>query len=251
MNEEIVNIPQVDIQAQYDNFAPANESNENEKYNSPPPLDNNERVNVNVLYTQLTDLNAKLDHQIGFYWWKKYIAGAFWSNMSTPINLTITLITALTTGQAATKDLIPDNIYVNLSISVLVISTLNTFFRPHLQMMENVNSMQKWTEFGCKYSNIINDIEKNKDGKYIFDLENPKNLKHKIGLLRDLQKTINAHITTITSVNQNFLTDLIHIFARKTCLGNKERWTYLEEANYPEIHQIGESSEEKKKCICC
>ena len=49
MNEEIVNIPQVDIQAQYDNFAPANESNENEKYNSPPPLDNNERVNVNVL----------------------------------------------------------------------------------------------------------------------------------------------------------------------------------------------------------
>jgi hypothetical protein len=212
---------------------------------------NIENDNIESLGDILVDLNNKLDHQIGFYWWKKYIAGAFWSNMSTPINLTITLITALTTGQAATKDLIPDNIYINLSIAVLVISTLNTFFRPHLQMMENVNSMQKWTEFGCKYSNIINDIEKNKDGKYIFDLENPKNLEYKIGLLRDLQKTINAHITTITSVNQNFLTDLIHIFARKTCLGNKERWTYLEEANYPEIHQIGESSEEKKKCICC
>ena len=212
---------------------------------------NIENDNIESLGDILVDLNNKLDHQIGFYWWKKYIAGAFWSNMSTPINLTITLITALTTGQAATKDLIPDNIYINLSIAVLVISTLNTFFRPHLQMMENVNSMQKWTEFGCKFSNIKNDIEKNKDGKYIFDLENPKNLKHKIGLLRDLQKTINAHITTITSVNQNFLTDLIHIFARKTCLGNKERWTYLEEANYPEIHQIGESSEEKKKCICC
>ena len=212
---------------------------------------NIENDNIESLGDILVDLNNKLDHQIGFYWWKKYIAGAFWSNMSTPINLTITLITALTTGQAATKDLIPDNIYINLSIAVLVISTLNTFFRPHLQMMENVNSMQKWTEFGCKFSNIKNDIEKNKDGKYIFDLENPKNLKHKIGLLRDLQKTINAHITTITSVNQNFLTDLIHIFARKTCLGNKERWTYLEEANYPERHQIGEPPKEKKKCLCC
>jgi hypothetical protein len=212
---------------------------------------NIENDNIESLGDILVDLNNKLDHQIGFYWWKKYIAGAFWSNMSTPINLTITLITALTTGQAATKDLIPDNIYINLSIAVLVISTLNTFFRPHLQMMENVNSMQKWTEFGCKFSNIKNDIEKNKDGKYIFDLENPKNLKHKIGLLRDLQKTINAHITTITSVNQNFLTDLIHIFARKTCLGNKERWTYLEEANYPEKYQIGEPPKAKKKCICC
>ena len=212
---------------------------------------NAENDNIESLGDILTDLSNKLDHQIGFYWWKKYIAGAFWSNMSTPINLTITLITALTTGQAATKDLIPDNIYINLSIAVLVISTLNTFFRPHLQMMENVNSMQKWTEFGCKFSNIKNDIEKNKDGKYIFDLENPRNLKHKIGLLRDLQKTINSHITTITSVNQNFLTDLIHIFARKTCLGNKERWTYLEEANYPEKYQIGEPPKEKKKCLCC
>lgn len=212
---------------------------------------NAENDNIESLGDILTDLSNKLDHQIGFYWWKKYIAGAFWSNMSTPINLTITLITALTTGQAATKDLIPDNIYINLSIAVLVISTLNTFFRPHLQMMENVNSMQKWTEFGCKFSNIKNDIEKNKDGKYIFDLENPRNLKHKIGLLRDLQKTINSHITTITSVNQNFLTDLIHIFARKTCLGNKERWTYLEEANYPEKYQIGEPPKKKKKCLCC
>ena len=36
----------------------------------------------------------------------------------------------------------PD-IYSILSITVLIISTLNTFFRPHTQLMENVNEMQK------------------------------------------------------------------------------------------------------------
>ena len=208
--------------------------------------------NIENLKAQVRDINDKLDFQIGFYWWKKYIAGAFWSNISTPVNLCITLITALTTGQAATKDLIPENIYINLSISVLIISTLNTFFRPHLQMMENINNMQKWTEFGCKFSNIANNIERNNDGKYIFDLDNDDNLKEKLGRLRELQKKINEHITTKSSVNQNFLTDLIHVIARKTCLGEKERWSYLEEVDYYEKFRIIDSdSKNKSKCFCC
>ena len=212
-------------------------------------LPDDENVSSKDLKKQLDTLKNKLDYQIGFYWWKKYIAGAFWSNISTPVNLCITLITALTTGQAATKDLIPENIYINLSISVLVISTLNTFFRPHLQMMENIGNMQKWTEFGCKFSNILNNIERNNDGKYIFNLDNTDNLKEKLGNLRELQKNIYEHITTKSSVNQNFLTDLIHVIARKTCLGEKERWSYLEEIDYYRKYTVDEKS--KKCCICC
>ena len=49
-------------------------------------------------------------------------------------------------------------------------------------MMENINNMQKWTEL-LKFSNIANNIERNNDGKYIFDLDNDDNLKEKLGRL--------------------------------------------------------------------
>ena len=48
----------------------------------------------------------KLNYDIGYFWWKQYVYCAFWNNISTPINLLITILTALTTGQSATNSLI-------------------------------------------------------------------------------------------------------------------------------------------------
>ena len=100
-----------------------------------------------------------LDTKIGFYWWKKYIAGAFWSNIATPINLSITLITAFTTGQAVTESLIDSKTYSYLSVAALIISTLNTFFRPHIQLKDNIDEMKKWSEFGGRFMNIYNNTD--------------------------------------------------------------------------------------------
>lgn len=167
-----------------------------------------------------------LDSKIGFYWWKKYIAGAFWSNIATPINLFITLVTALTTGQAVTDSLIPNDIYSILSITVLVVSTLNTFFRPHTQLMENVNEMQKWGEFGREYTNIFNNIEED------LTKSEYERLKEKLKNYRMLEKKINDFMATQSNVQQNFVTDLIHIIARKTCLRRgKESWMYFLKSN--------------------
>jgi len=55
---------------------------------------------------EIKDYLKKLNEDIGFYWWKYYTYCAFWTNISVPINLTITILTALTTGQTATGSLI-------------------------------------------------------------------------------------------------------------------------------------------------
>ena len=68
-------------------------------------------------------LKDKLNTDLGFYYWKYYIAGAFWSNIATPINLCITILSALVSGQANTDSLLPTNIYKDLSIALLLLST--------------------------------------------------------------------------------------------------------------------------------
>lgn len=188
--------------------------------NSVSPTSTNIQITP-LLEDQLRTIENKLDKEIGFYYWKKYIASAFWSNISTPINLSITLLTAITTGQATTEQLLPQNIYVNLSIATLIISTLNTFFRPHTQMNENITEMKKWNEFGSKYSNIRNNLEE--DENHTIEQRN----KAKLDLYRQLQKEIHEYLANQASVNTNFLTDLIHIISRRTCLKGKEKWNYL------------------------
>jgi len=193
--------------------------------------DQNQDQNISKekIQQNISKIEKFLDSKIGFYWWKKYIAAAFWSNIATPINLFITLVTALTTGQAVTDSLIPNDIYSILSITVLVISTLNTFFRPHTQLMENVNDMQKWGEFGREYTNIYNNIEED------FTQSEYERLKEKLKNYRMLEKKINDFMATQSNVQQNFVTDLIHIIARKTCLrSGKESWMYFLKSNEEE-----------------
>ena len=104
---------------------------------------------------QYQEICEKLNKDIGFYWWKRYVAAAFWANVSTPFNLAITLITALTTGQAATQDLLSTAANLHLSVSALIISTINTFFRPHDQMNTHLNQMQDWAKFGVNLTPSI------------------------------------------------------------------------------------------------
>ena len=47
-----------------------------------------------------------------------------------------------------------------------------------------------------------------------------------------LEKKINDFMATQSNVQQNFVTDLIHIIARKTCLRRgKESWMYFLKSN--------------------
>ena len=166
---------------------------------------------------QLLFLKGKLDRDLGFFYWKKYIAAAFWAQIATPINLMITLLTALTTAQATSPDLLSHSLYVNISVATLVITTLNTFFRPHTKMMENTEYMKKWNELGLEFEKL-----------YYSDTENNSlsrdNCEMKIAELSALQDKMNELRKEEGPSSQNFLTDLIHILCVSTCLRRYQRW---------------------------
>ena len=159
----------------------------------------------------MSHLENKLNNTIGRYWWKKYVSAAFWSNIATPINLAITLFTTLTTGQAATESLLSQDIFVRISISSLILSTLNTFFRPHQQMNVNTDAMNKWRHLGTKFEEI-----------YYSECFNDLDYERRIKGYQELQKDVHNEQITQESVIQNYLTDLIYFCVSRSCLARSE-----------------------------
>ncbi len=185
------------------------------------PLPNSITIPINIpaqlKLKQLLFLKGKLDRDLGFFYWKKYIAAAFWAQIATPVNLMITLLTALTTAQATSPDLLSHTLYVNISVATLVITTLNTFFRPHTKMIENTEYMKKWNELGLEFEKLYySDTENNSISR-----DNCDAMITKLVALQDKMNTLRKEEGPSS---QNFLTDLLHILCVSTCLRRYQRW---------------------------
>lgn len=178
---------------------------------------------VDLMKEQMNKLDflmKKIDREIGYNFWKKYVASAFWSQISTPINLVITFLTAITTAQAQSPDMIPQTIYSQLAIVSLIITTLNTFFRPHAQFATNTEFLQKWNDLGVRF-------EKEYYDKIIVRLYNEdefKFVKAKIAAYEKIQEDMNVLRKTEGANTVNFLTDCIFIVCYSTCIRNYKRW---------------------------
>ena len=79
------------------------------------------------------------------------------------INLSITLLSAVTAGQATTTNMLSQDLFIKVSIASLIISTLNTFFRPHQQLTDNQQVNKKWTRVGTKFDKLYYNKDYNKD----------------------------------------------------------------------------------------
>lgn len=178
-----------------------------------PLLNLSEEVSKSIAYYHMKKIEKRLNRDIGNSWWKKYIAAAFWNNMATPINLFITLLTAIISGQANTENLISDGLYVNLTVVTLIMTTLNTFFRPHIQMNINIESMNKYNKFGNQFEEI-----------YYSTYSTEQDITVRYNRYVELQKEINKFENENTVDNFNYLTDIIYIMAIKSCLKAKEKW---------------------------
>jgi hypothetical protein len=158
-------------------------------------------------------IESKLDIDIGYYYWKKYIASAFWSNISTPINLIITLLTAITTAQTASSNILSEEASIKLSITALIITALNTFFRPHTKMSSSIELMKKWVELG-------NDFEE----LYYTDHKYSTRSDFIIEKYKELQLRSNSLKESEGPDTMNWLTDLIHFISKKSCIKNYQKW---------------------------
>lgn len=172
-----------------------------------------------IINDQIEVIYNSLNYNIGSYWWKKYISSAFWKNISTPINLSITILTALTTGQIATHRLFNDDVTTKLSVSTLLISTINTFFRPNSLYSINLENMKKWADCGIEFEEIII-----KDATNFNKLQMYKKLFKKVN---DLKRNDES----------NFFTDLIYTVSTKTCL-KEENWFTNEEKIKQELINV-------------
>lgn len=182
-------------------------------------------------------LERKIDSDLGFYFWKKYVSTAFWAQISMPINLSLTFITAVTTAQANSSGLIPSSLYSNISIAALIISVLNTFFRPHLQMMKNGEMMKAWSIVGTDFEEIFYNNMSDADSIVEY-----KKIQKRMMELRDKDG----------ADTMNFLTDFIHFVARKTCLRKRQRWLDLDRSI---LHDVQNESTaivcKKTNLFCC
>lgn len=158
-------------------------------------------------------MESKLDIDIGYYYWKKYIASAFWSNISTPINLIITLLTAVTTAQTASSNIVSEKTSINLSITALIITALNTFFRPHTKMSSSIELMKKWVELGNDFEELYY-TEHKYSTKSEFIIEKYKELQLRSNTLKESEGPD----------TMNWLTDLIHFISKKSCIKKYQRW---------------------------
>lgn len=161
-----------------------------------------------LLETRVENLEEELNKNIGHYWWKSYISTAFWSNFSTPLNLTITILTAITTGQTATDELISQSNMRSISFATLIITTLNTFFRPSTQLAAAMENMNSWRALGNEFEAIFIDTTEENIGERE---EKMKKLMKKVLELRRGQKT-------------SFMTDAIHLASRALCIKDDGKW---------------------------
>lgn len=178
-------------------------------------------------------LQVKIDHEIGYNYWKKYVAAAFWCQVSTPINLTLTFLAAITTAQANTRELISDSIFEKITIVTLVITTLNTFFRPHTQYSQNTAMLQKWNDVGIKFEK---EYYKKTYVRFFSDDE-LRSIETKIKSYEDIQDDVHAIRKGEGGGAINFLTDLIFLLSYSTCIRKYKRWLDMDNAIHAEVER--------------
>ena len=159
---------------------------------------------------EVNRLKDHLSYRIGFNYNRTWHCASFWTNVSTPINLSLTLLTALLAADASsTGTLIDSHQYMILSFTTMILTTINSYFKPHIKSTDVNDTLTKWIEQGHKLETLeFADIE----------------LKQKYESYVELLKESNVLIKTQASKDRNFLTDWFHAVMIWYRGDEKEKW---------------------------
>lgn len=172
-------------------------------------------MRVEDIEDEINGYIEKINTDIGYYWWKRYIYSAFWSNVSTPINLSIVVFTALTTGQAATQTLLSPQTTTILSSVTLFVSIFNSFFKPYEQLTQNQQILQDWAKIGDEFDEIYyNRVYTHEE---------------KLARLVSLEKLFKSMSTLKRANDNNYCIDCMFIFIRLICIRKNITWVQIKE----------------------
>lgn len=180
-------------------------------------LTDDEKSNYLEQQELLYFLRNKIDSDIGYNYWKNYIVSAFWSNVATPLNLTITFLTAITTAQSQNTELLPHTIYSNIAIINLIITTLITFFRPHEQYNVYAEYVKQWTVLGVDLEKEFTSKASASDTTAI-KLYHLKKLETKIQTYKAIQEKCVELRKSEKNIIINSATDLIFAIVYYLCM---------------------------------
>lgn len=167
----------------------------------------------------------KINKDISWFYWKKYIAAVFWSQMSTPVNLSITLMTALTTAQANAPELLDTEIYKKLTIATLILTVINTFFKPHEKAQHNKEYMKRWSLVGIEFEKVYYSKKNNVMNSCASDDDAVNDYEKVEEKMNELRQKEGPDVT-------NFVTDFIHLICYLTCLKNYRNWIKIDEYEF-------------------
>jgi hypothetical protein len=164
----------------------------------------------------------KINRDISWFYWKKYVASAFWSHLSTPVNLSITLLTALTTAQANAPELLDPEIYKKLTIATLILTVVNTFFKPHEKAQHNKDYMKRWNTVGIEFEKVYYSKKNNIMNSYASSDEAVDDYEKIEDKVNELRQKEGPDVT-------NFFVDFIHILCHFTCLKKYKYWVKMDD----------------------
>lgn len=151
-------------------------------------------------------LQENLNVQIGVQMYKKYLNAAFWNYISTPINFTITLFTALSAGQTGSNsNLITQNQLFYILFTSFFLSIINTFFKLKEKAISNYEAVKQYEHFGYTFENI-----------YYTAITNDHDVELKIKLYKKLTCEIEEYTRKDTIDSVNYLTECIFRVIKKT-----------------------------------
>lgn len=164
----------------------------------------------------------KINRDISWFYWKKYVASVFWTQLSTPVNLSITLMTALTTAQANAPELLDQEIYKKITIATLILTVINTFFRPHEKAQHNKEYMKKWNALGIEFEKVYYSKKNNIMNSYADGDDAVGDYENVDTKVNELRQKEGPDVT-------NFVVDFIHLICYFTCLKKYKYWVKMDQ----------------------
>ena len=160
--------------------------------------------NLSPIWGIMLTVQDNLNLRIGTQLKKKYFNAGFWNYISTPINFTITLFTALSAGQTGSGStfLTTDQLFYVL-LATFILSIINTFFKLKEKADINYNSAKSWELYAATFEKI-----------YFTPIERNEDVTKKLNEYNQLIYKINEEYVEETVEYVNYITELFFYLFR-------------------------------------
>lgn len=182
--------------------------NNNSGANTPNSLNENKIDNKSPIWGLMLTMQENLNGRIGGQKWKRYIRASFWNNISTPINFTITLFTALSAGQTGTQSsYLSNNQLFYILFFSFILSTINTFFKLKDKAKNSRELLTNFEPYGSAYEDI-----------YFQQILNNEDVKNRLKKYQKLQKELNEFLTEEKeNYKIDYISDFLFIIIKYCC----------------------------------